>query len=326
MNRRRFLLNLALCAGAAAWRPLPSWSATPLRLSGPALAETLPLLDMVRSQSLHASGVRTAFVPWNSPDQLRVLAAGGDIDGVVVSLATAAVLSNRGVPVRVLNLGSPPLWIVSSDNLLRSLADLAGEPLLVPFGRGETPDLLLRALAEKAGLSLDIRHAGGALEVLNQLLLGRVRHAFLSEPAATLAIRRSQTAREQGRGLGKRIDIRQSWAEVFPDHPSLTPSAFVMVGPLSHDRSLCTALAAAYTEAVRRVTSDPHAAATDAAPLFPALAAQVVDGSIPGSDIRQVSGSGAREAALFYLQLLWQRSPESVGGAMPGPSFLDTLV
>ncbi len=319
MTRRRFLTFAAAWAAGTVW-PCPGRAATPLRLSGPPVAETLPLLRLVREQSLEIQGFTASFTPWNSPDQLRALAAGGQIDAAVLALATAATLCNRGLPVRLLALTAPPLWIVSSDPQVDGLEDLAGQTVCLPFGPGEMPELLLRAMAARIGMPLVLQYAGGGLETVLRLLLGKVRHVFLSEPAASLAVARS---RQAGGAvvLEKRIDIRQAWARIFPESPILAHGVLAMLGSLIREEGAGKLLAAAYAQETAWVAGHPREAAALAGERFPALASQVVDGVIPGTDIRLVSGEQGREAARPFLGLLLEQSPEAVGGRMPGPAF-----
>lgn len=318
MTRRRFLTLLAAAAIGTAW-PWPGRAAIPLRLSGPPVAETLPLLRLVREQRLEAQGFATAFTPWNSPDQLRALAAGGQIDAAVLSLAAAAILCNRGLPVTLLALTAPPLWIVSSDPQLNSMEQLTGQTVCLPFGPGEMPELLLRVMSSRIGVSLALQYAGGGLETVLRLLLGKVRHVFLSEPAASLAVVRSR--QRGGVALEKRIDIRQAWARAFPESPVLAHGVLAMLGPSIREGRATEVLGAAYAEEAAWVAGHPIEAAVLAGELFPALAAQAVDGVIPGTDIRLVDGEQGRKAARSFLGLLFEQSPDAVGGRIPGVDF-----
>jgi len=323
MTRRRFLTLLAggtmgLALGAAG---CGSGAARPdtLRLSGPALAETLPLLRLRRK--LLAQGRRVEFTPWQSPDQLRALVTGGGADAALLSLASAAVLRNRGVDLRVICLTAPPLWIVSTQTGLASLAELNGQEVCLPFGPGETPDLLLRGMARRAGISIAPRHCGGALEAVNLLRTGRARYAFLGEPAASLAEARSRQQPESRR-IRRGLDMREAWAGLFPESPELAHGAFAVLGPLCRDATAMRKQGADYAREADLVARTPREATRIAAEDFPALAEQALDGIVPGSDLRLATGPRAREAGLFFLSLLHQAAPESVGGRIPPADFI----
>jgi NitT/TauT family transport system substrate-binding protein len=325
MTRRRFLrllaggtMGLALgaagCGGAKAPAAAPSFC-------GPALAETLPLLRLRREMLEH--GEQAEFTPWQSPDQLRALVAGGGANAAVLSLASAAVLLNRGVDLRVASLSMPPLWIVTTGSALGSLADIDGQDICLPFGPGETPDLLLRGMARRAGITIAPRHCGGALEAVNLLFAGRASHAFLGEPAASLAEARS-LRQPEGSRIRRGLDMREAWAGLFPESPQLIHGAFAVFGPLCRDAATMRKLGAGYARGAAQVAQDPREAARIAAEDFPALAEQALDGIVPGSDLRLAKGPRARDAGLFFLAMLHQDSPDSIGGGMPPAGFIDT--
>lgn len=291
-----------------------------LRLSGPALAETLPLLrlaDLKRPQRIQPG---YSFSPWRSPDQLRALVAGGQADAAVLSLTAAVTLCNKGLPVRVVALSSPPLWIVSTHTGLRDLRQLDGQELCLPFGPGEYPDLLLRALTARLGLRMTPRHTGGGLEALSLLLSGRARHALLSEPTASLALRRSQ--QKGGQTLFKAVDIHAAWAGAFPESPVLAHGALALLGAPDGSRK-ADALRSAYAREAAEVAIHPKTAAELATRLFPELGQQAVDGVVPGSGIRLSLGPKAAAGARFLLARLLEQSPQALGGHLPPESFLE---
>jgi NitT/TauT family transport system substrate-binding protein len=321
MTRRRFLELLASLALAG-----PAFAADDgnIRVSGPAVAETLPLLVMDRAGALPGIARHAAFTPWNSPDQLRAMIATAGVDAAIMTTASACTLANKGVPAAVVALFSSPVWLVSPDASVSRLSGLDGREILLPFGPGEMPDLLLRALAGQAGLRFTPRHVGNALEAVNLLRLGKGSCALLSEPAATLAASRANAqARPAAVVPAKRLDIRDAWREAFPAHPELAQGALAVVGPLAGETDSHGALRAAYVQATQWVAEHPREAVALAGEGFPALGSQAVDGVLPGADIRLVTGPAGEAAARFFLGLLHGMSPASIGGKLPGPEFFE---
>ena len=322
MTRRRFLETLA--ALALAGPAFAGEEASRLRVSGPAVAETLPLLAMSRAGVLPGISRSVLFSPWNSPDQLCAMIATDGVDAAIMTTASACTLGNKGVPAAVVALFSSPVWLMSTDASLSRLSDLDGREILLPFGPGEMPDLLLRALSGQAGVRFSPRHVGNALEAVNLLLLGQGNCALLSEPAATLAVSRASAQARPGTPVpAKRLDIRDAWREVFPEHPDLAQGALAMVGPLARDAASRGALRAAYVRAAGWVATHPREAVGLAGEGFPALGSQAVDGILPGADVRLVTGPAGEAAARFFLGLLHGMSPASIGGRLPGPEFFE---
>jgi NitT/TauT family transport system substrate-binding protein len=234
------------------------------------------------------------------------------------------MLHNKGVGVRVALFLESPIWIVSAHPGEDVLQSLEGGAVLLPFGPGEMPELLFKALTTGTGVQVETRHAGSALEAVNLLLLGRGDHALLSEPAASLAVSRSRSMEKKGvRQPVKRIDIRNAWRRAFPDHPDLLHCALAIVGPRADDCVTTQALRDAYIEASRQIMAQPREALNLARRRFPALAAQAEDDVLPGVDIRTVQGEKAREDATFFLQKLHELSPASIGGVVPEGRFFE---
>lgn len=312
MSMPRILLTLLACALAAC----PAYAAgqRPLRVSGPAIAETLPLVIMAgRNPAIE-------LIPWSSPDQLRALVATKAVDAALMTTATACTLRNRGIPAVVVGLFSSPLWIVSADDSPDTLQGLQDQEILLPFGAGEMPDLILQTLAGESGLRYRARHAGNAMEAVNLLLLGKARHAFLSEPAASLAVLRGARLEARPR---KRLDFRETWRDVFPEHPDLCLSALVAVGEASSDPGLRVMLRSAYAEAHAWGADHPEAMKALVKDTFPALWPQIRNEPAPLTAVRILRGPQAEGSARFLLERLHGLSPASIGGALPPQGFFE---
>jgi len=315
-------LLAALLLALLAW-PTAARAEDALRLCGPPVVESLPLVAMAHQGSLPGTRLKTSFAPWRSPDQLRALVAGSQADVVLVTIATAAVLRVRGVPCRVLAVMAPPVWLVSADPQVRQLNDLAGREVLLPFGPGEMPALLLASIARAQRVELTTRQAGSALEAVNLLALGRAPAALLSEPAASLALTKA-AGLKGGRALYKSVDLRRAWARAFPQSPLLATTALAMVGPRARQPEICAAMAAAFRAQCAWVKQHPKQARALAHTGFPALAVQLREGAPPGQDIHLLSGREGKAASLFFLERLHESSPAATGGVRPDMSLWES--
>ncbi|MBG0775910.1 MAG: ABC transporter substrate-binding protein [Desulfovibrionaceae bacterium] len=301
-----------------------------MRLSGPPVAETLPLIALAmhdgggdaRGVSDKPSPLPTCvFTPWHSPDQLRAMVAGGQVDAALVTVAAASRLAERGVPVRVVAILSSPGWILSAHGPLRSMDDLRGKEILLPFGPGEMPEALFTAVAAGHGLTrardYALRNGSNAMEVVQHLLLGHADYAFVSEPAATLAVSRSA---EGSRPLVRGLDLRAAWAEAFPACPELPATAVVLFGPRAADPGLARDLNAAFRAAAARILADPGPVMAEAAEHFPEFTA-LPDAWRLLAGTRILDQTGAEEAVRFYLETLRAAAPGLRVGDLPHGAF-----
>ncbi len=314
---------IILCAALCWTVPVRSQS---LRLSGPPVADSLPLVHMAGGgSSLEDMASDIRLIPWFSPDQMRAMIAGAQTDVVIATISTLATLHAKGLNVRIAALAVPPGWIVSSIPPVAGenpgLDRLRDQTVLLPFGPGEMPGIIFRTLARQSGLNpekdLRLRYTGGAMEAVQLLLLGEADHAYLSEPAATLAIMRS---RKTNTPLCKAIDINKAWGRAFPDTPQLV-TAIGVVGELARNATAVAAIGRAYSQGYRWVQAHPVLACQQAEKLYPALAAQMsrLDNfAITPSLVEYNTG---KRSAIFLLQRMLEANPASVGGRMPDDSF-----
>lgn len=316
---QRFLLLAVLCMVA---NPLSSWGAGApvVRISGPPVAESLPFA-MMSGVTLDDPAVTIEFIPWHSPDQIRAMIAGGQVDGAIVTTAAASLFHQKGVPTKLAALFETPLWIVSTADASGSaLEDLSGT-LLFPFGHKEMPELLFDALLGSKRPKITRHHTGGALEAVNLMLLGKGRHALLAEPAATLAVMRSKAMADKGAPpLKKHLDMRKLWEEKYKGKP-LYVSGFALFGTALNDPKMVRRILEEYDKEVARIAAHPEKALALAKQGFPALAAQSKNGRLPGMDIRMSRGKKVFSDTLFFLEQLSKQAPRAMGGALPGESF-----
>lgn len=292
-----------------------------LRVSGGPLIESLPFLILAHDKNFANAEFKVVFIPWHSPDQFRALIAGNQVDGAVITTTTASILYNRGIPVKTAILYEAPLWIVSSKrNQPRSLKDITGT-IVFPFGPREMPQLLFQALNEDSGSNPTSRHTGSALEAVNLLLLGKGNHTLISEPAATIAVRRSlETPSESRPELIKSIDVNALWQKKYNGR-RLTVSCFAVFGKTTDRTDLINKLVHHYRRAVLWARENPEKATAVVKDNFPALWAQARQGGLSAKNISMIVDDRVAADAVFFLEKIADQSPASIGGSVPDASF-----
>ena len=324
-------MNIRPCVFALllAWVVCGGWTISvaaqpPLRLAGPPVREAIPLV-LMHTLPPHVPGREGAvFTPWNSPEQLRALIAKGKVDVALMTVASAAALHNKGVHCTVVAVFSGPAWIVSTNQEFSSGDMLNGEEILLPFGPGEMPEVVLRILMKKHGLSFMPRHVGSALEAVGMLRSGRAKHAFLVEPAAGKAMSALGIQIDtSGIPVLGCLDIRALWAETFPQSPCMPLGALTVFGSLADSQEALTAIRTSYVEGVSHAREHPRMALETTGDVFPVLGRSLEGMNVERvCDIRIMDSDHAAMMATFFLTRLLEVSPASVGGRMPGEDFL----
>ena len=322
---RRTLLGAAgaLALGRAAAEPLPR-----IVLAGPPAIVSAPLIHMAETQALSALATRTEFTPWRDPDQLRVMALGRKADVLAMPSNVAANLYNRGAGVTLLNIATwGALWLITRDGQRKALADFKGEEIAVPF-RGDMPDLMLQLLAAKQGLDVRrdfrIRYVPTPMEAMQLLITRRVSHALLTEPAVSLALRKTQSfpvgliAPELHRGA----DLQQEWGRVFQRAPRIPQAGIAAVGAVRDQPAVLAAVQAAYARSTAWCRAHPLECGRMVAARIDLLTPEAVADAIATSQMDAVPAQAARADIAFFFEQLYARDPALLGGKLPDAGFL----
>ena len=298
-----------------------------LLLAGPLSAVSNPLIHMVESGALADLAERVGFVSWRDPDQLRLMALNGQADVLAVPVNVAANLYNRGAPVALLNVSTwGLLWMVSREPELTRIEDFRGKEIAMPF-RGDMPDVLFGLLAERAGLNprqdLTLRYVANPMDAMQLLLMRRVDHALLAEPAVSMALRKSGSfplslvAPE----LYRSLDIQQAWGLSFQRTPRIAQAGIALVGAAREDAVLAARVASAYADSLAWCQANAEACGQLVVKHLPALLPEAVSDAMAVSQMQAMAAPDARPEVEFLFEQLQARNPALIGGKLPDDGF-----
>ena len=324
-SRRQVLTALAATGLPALARSAPRLPS--ITLTGPPAIVSAPLMHMADTNALAGIAEHTRFAPWRDPDQLRMMAMGGKADVLAMPSNVAANLFNRGAGVTLLNISTwGALWIVTRDGQRKALADYRGEEIAVPF-RGDMPDILLQLIAAKQGLNVQkdfrLRYVPTPMEAMQLLITRRVSHALLSEPAVSVALRKTQSfplgliAPELHRGA----DLQQEWGRVFERRPRLPQAGIAAVGAVRQQPEVLAAVHKAYAQSLAWCRAHPMECGAMVARHIDLLTPEAVADALALSQMDAVPASAARPELEFFYSQLMARNAALVGGKLPAAAF-----
>ncbi|MGY6270151.1 ABC transporter substrate-binding protein, partial [Achromobacter denitrificans] len=295
-----------------------------LTLAGPGAVVSYPLMHMAATGALadHADELR--FRLWQTPDQLRTLLVNGELDFSAAPCTLPALLHNRGMPVRLLNISVwGILWLVSRDPAVRSFQDLAGRELVVPFQR-DLPavllDTLLEAQAARGLAPVALRRTRDGQDAIALVLNGQADQALLVEPMASLLLwRAGQT--EGAPVLHRGQSLEQAWRDAFPAQPSLPQAGVMASARVADDVALCRAVDQAYAESARWCAARPAECAALVRGHLPHLPQPAIEAAIRGTRLDSRSARDARPELEALYGLLAERHPQAIGGRLPPAGF-----
>ncbi|WZB74826.1 ABC transporter substrate-binding protein [Achromobacter insuavis] len=323
LTRRHF------CAAIAAAALLPGWGAARARpratltLAGPGAVVSYPLMHMAATGALAGQADSVRFRLWQSADQLRALLVNGDVDFSAAPSTLPALLRNRGLPVRLLNISVwGILWLVSRDPAIQSFEDLAGRELAVPFQR-DLPavllDTLLEAQAARGLAPVKLRRTRDGQDAIALMLDGQAEHALLvghgvvAVVAGAAAGRRARAASrpQPGAGLARRVSAQ----------PSLPQAGVMAAAGVADDAALCQAVDAAYAASARWCMDHPAECAALVREHLPHMPQAALEAAIRQTRLQSRSAREARPDIEALYQLLANRYPQAIGGGLPPVGF-----
>lgn len=333
LTTRRRLCAAALGAALMPGLPRARASSAPaprpaqLTLAGPGAVVSYPLMHMAATGALAEHAAQLRFRLWQTPDQLRTLLVNQEVDFSAAPSTLPALLHNRGLPVRLVNISVwGILWLVSRDPAVKTFADLAGRELVVPFQR-DLPAVLLDTLLDAQtarGLApVTLRRTRDAQDAIALVLNGQAETVLLVEPMASLLLWRAAQPESASGGvtLYRAQSLEQAWRGEFAQQPSLPQAGVMAAVGVAGDAPLCRAVDEAYARSARWCTEHPQDCAALVQKHLPHLPAAAIVTAIRNTRLDTRSAHAARPELEALYTLLGSRYPQAIGGALPPAGF-----
>jgi len=297
-----------------------------ITLAGPFAAVSDPLIRMVETNALADVTDKLKFEVWKNPDQLRALALNGKTDFIATPTNVAANLYNRGADIRLLNVSIwGVLWMVSREDNLHTLADFKGKEIAMPF-RGDMPDLIFSELAEQQGLDpkkdFKLRYVANPLDAMQLLIMRRVDHALLAEPAVSMALHKTKTfpVNMIAPDLYRSVDLQQEWGRLLKREAKIPQAGMAVINKQIDDHVIARFIEE-YEKATQWCLEHPDEAGEMVADRIAMLLPEAVSESIKVSQFQHVSAIEAREELEYFFEVLHKRIPAVIGGKLPDDGF-----
>ncbi|MEA2111564.1 MAG: ABC transporter substrate-binding protein [Campylobacterota bacterium] len=295
-------------------------------IAGPFASVSHPILHMIETEALKDVAETVEFRLWKNPDELRAIVIKGDVDFVAIPTNTAAILNNKGVDIKLLNVS---VWgilgMISRDENLKTLKDYKGKKIVVPF-RADMPDIVLTQLMKKQGLDpkkdFELVYVSSPIDAMQMLIMRRVDHALLAEPAISMALRKTKSFPISiiAPDLFRSTDLQKEWATVFNTDGDV-PQAGMAALPRMKDSHIIDRFLQEYDRSLTWYKTHPKEAGKLVVKTLPMLDEQGVADSIPHVNIKNVTAFKAKEKLEFFFNVLKEEDPKSIGSKLPQDSF-----
>ncbi len=253
----------------------------------------------------------------NEPMQVRKMMLDGSADYAVLPTTMAAVLYNKGLDYRLIAI---PVWgtlyLCGSDTAITRWEDLRNKRVYA-MARGMTPDVLLRHLLQKNGISpgkditLDYSYPTH-IELANALSAGRAELAVISEPLVSLVMHRNGHIRPL-------FDLNREWNKL--QGIPMAQTAFLGSAESLKHPQRTEQLISAYERSSRWVNLNPDSAAELVVRNKILPDHEVARRSIPRSNLNFVRAGDVRSQIEEYLEVFYRMNPVIIGEKMPDEDF-----
>ena len=296
-----------------------------LILSGPMASVSHPMLHMIESGALKDIANNIEFVLWKNPDELRALTLRGRADFIALPTNVGANLYNKGVDLKLLNVS---IWgilgMITRDESKKTLTDFKGCDIAMPF-RADMPDIVFEEIVKKQGLNpqkdFNLKYVGSPIDAMQMLIMRRVDHALLAEPAISMALRKTSSfpLKLIAPDLYRSADLEKEWGEVFKIEAKIPEAGIAMIG--KQDEKVVSRFQEEYAKSLAWYKANPKKAGELVVKYIPMLSADAVADSMEYVKLQNINAEDSKKDLEFFYTILKDNNPKSIGGKLPDDGF-----
>lgn len=295
-------------------------------ISGPFASVSHPILHMIETNALSDVADKIEFKLWKNPDELRALAIKGDVDFMALPTNTAAILNNKGVDIKLLNVS---VWgilgMISRDSTLKSLKDFKGKKIAVPF-RADMPDIVFKQLLKKEGLDpkkdFELVYVASPVDAMQMLIMRRIDHALLAEPAISMALRKTKSFPVSivAPELYRSVDLQEEWGKIFGTNGDVPEAGVAVMGRMKNEHVI-KRFQEEYAKSLAWYKANQKEAGKLVVKTLDMLNQDGVSDSISHARLKNLTAVEAKKDLEFFFNILKEEDPKSIGDKLPKDSF-----
>lgn len=285
-------------------------------LKGPTSIGLINIID--GSEELNKDGYTTKIEVAASPDLIvpRLLKGELDIAAVPLNVGSKVYNATKGqYKLAAINtLGV--LYLLSSDENVKTLEDLKGETLYCGTP-GATPDYVLQYILKQKDFSendIKIDYSMKTPELAQALIGGKVKHAIMPEPFATIVSLKNKN-------LNRFMDIQEEWRNLNDNSDIIMGALLIKTELIENNKDYVDAFLKEYAASVEWANSNlkecgellkKHEILPDS---------KIAELSVPRCNVVFFNASDKKDDVNAFLKILFDFNKKSVGGKLPDEDF-----
>jgi len=289
-----------------------------LKVAAPSGAPTLSMIKMFKENPAFGDNVEINYESIKSPDLMASRILSGELDIAVVPTNLAATLYNKGAQY---SLAASTVWgvlYVVGNESIEGWDALKGKEIYT-MGRGLTPDIAFRYLLSSNGINPDedvtLTYLGDATELASAFIAGKSSISVIPEPVlSNVMLKKANTM--------ILLDLQEEWEKLNAGASSY-PQASLIIKKEVYEKhpELINSFLKEYESSIDWLVKNSETAGAYSEELGTGLSKAAVVNGLERSNIRYVGAQEAKEAISAYLKVLYDYSPEVIGGKLPDEGF-----
>ena len=212
--------------------------------------------------------------------------------------------------------------MISRDPKLKTLKDFKDKEIVIPF-RADMPDIVFQELAKKSDLNpkkdFKIKYVASPVDAMQMLILRRVDHALLAEPAISIALRKTDSfpIKLVAPDLYRSVDLQKEWGELFQTKAKIPQAGIAFLGDTKGKEELINRFIREYEKSLFWYKQNSKEAANLVVKTLPMLEEQGLADSIEHVTFESVNANETIEDLEFFFSILQNSDAKLIGGKLP---------
>lgn len=289
-----------------------------IKVAAPIGAPALSLTKMFKEQPNLDDNINIIYEAIKSPDLMASKIISGETDIAVVSSNLAIKIYNKKIDYKYAASSVWGLLYILSNEDLKGWKDLKGKEINM-IGRGLTPDIVLRKLLKENGLIPDkdvkFRYINGSVELAQLFISGKSKITIMPEPMVSKILLKKTNTKII-------LDLQKEWCKMSKNNNSYPQAGLIIKNDLIKKHpDIVKKFLTKYEESIIWLNNNPTKAGVYSEELKMGLNAKIVEKAIVRSNIIYKNASESKKALEDYYKILYDFSPQLIGGKLPDENF-----
>lgn len=277
------------------------------------------MVKIMEDNPVLGEGVTSEYEIVASPDILVAKVLKDETDIAVLPTNVAAMLYNKGADYQLIGINTwGVLYLMENGEEVSSWDDLKGKTVTL-FSKGSSPDVIFRYLMAENGLTeedVTIEYMPSHIELSQMMIAGEKTLGLLPEPMVTMVQMKNQDIKVA-------MNLQEEWKATadmeFPQGCLVARKGLIEVRP-----EVVEAFLDYYDESCAWVNKNLEEAGGLVEKYEIGMTSQMAQKAIPKSNIRLGKSYEVKETIDKYLKVLFEFSPQEIGGKVPDEGFYYT--